>query len=456
MPDNKNLIKKLTLVLYYYKYHFYNKVLTMSCNSNSNCKANAYTSGQVCCGDTCQHCAHCVGTYTCCPKDKSCCGTTCCDPKMELCTLDQNGMGFCQKAVLFKVISAAGRHTLGVANDSTVWAWGNNSNGQLGDGSTSRKTTPTKVEGNLIDVISVAAGRENFSLALKSDGTVWSWGSNANGQLGIGSSGGSQYLPVQVSGLTDVIAIAAGGAFSLALKKDGTVWSWGKNSEGQLGHGTTSMSTTPKQVIGGLKNVIDIAGGGGFALAVTSDGSLWSWGENNYYQLGDGTKTNNSTPKIVKGVAGVNSVTCGRFFALALKNDGTVWAWGQNNYAQLGNGSTSTFVSTPALVGGGLQNVIDISGGNDFSLALKNDGTVWAWGINSDGQLGNNTKTTSTLPGQVHNLTNVIAIATGDHHSQSIKDDSKSWAWGANSDGQLGSGNTTSSSVPIMVISPIL
>jgi len=184
-------------------------------------------------------------------------------------------------------VRAGGLHSLALKADGSVWAWGRNYSGQLGDGSTRDRNSPGQVSG-LTGVTAIASGPDgSHNLALKTDGTVWAWGENGNGQLGDGSTT-DRTTPIQVGGLTGVTAIAAGGAHSLALTGDGSVWAWGRNTDGQLGDGTTTERRTPVQV-GSLGGVAAIAVGGYHSLASKSDGTLWAWGNNLYGSLGDGS-----------------------------------------------------------------------------------------------------------------------------------------------------------------------
>jgi alpha-tubulin suppressor-like RCC1 family protein len=340
-------------------------------------------------------------------------------------------------------ISARLGHSVALQRDGTAWAWGNNTGGQLGSEALSfgNSSVPLQVTG-LDNVTFVAAGGDH-SLAVTSDGTVWAWGTNNNGQLGDGTTI-DRSAPVRVNGLTNVPggvkAVAAGLQYSVALKNDGTVWAWGTNDVGQLGDGTTTNRTAPVQV-SGLSGVTALVAGTGHALALKNDGSVWAWGANNMGQLGDSTTTDRSTPvQVTGGMANVRALAAGLVHSLAAKNDGTVWAWGGNEAGQLGDG-TITNHSTPIQVGGGLTGVVSLAAGSYHSLAVKNDGTVWAWGSNGLGQLGDGTTTNHSLPIQVSGgMTATREVAAGDQYSLALKSDGSVWAWGSNQQGELGNG----------------
>jgi alpha-tubulin suppressor-like RCC1 family protein len=247
-------------------------------------------------------------------------------------------------------------------------------------------------------------------VALKNDGTVWSWGSNGYGQLGDGTNT-DRATPVQVSGLTNVKEIDAGAYHTVALKNDGTVWSWGSNGYGQLGDGTTEDRKAPVQVMVspgvGLTNVKAIAAGDCHTVALKNDGTVWAWGRNNCSQLGDGTTIQRTTPVQVMaspgvGLTNVKVIAAAGYHTVTLKNDGTVWSWGYNYYGQLGDG-THTDRAVPVQVSG-LTDVTAIAAGDCHTVALKNDGTVWAWGSNGNGQLGDGTTDDRNAPGQVKDL----------------------------------------------------
>ena len=302
-------------------------------------------------------------------------------------------------------------HTLALLADGTVWAWGRNHDGELGDGTTSDfRTTPMAVPG-LSGVIQVASGAA-FSLALRSDGTVWSWGTNDEGQLGDGTFT-SRTRPVQVRGLTGVRQIAAGFLDGLALLRDGTVRAWGSNDGGQLGDGTMTDNPTPVTVVG-LTGVTQLGSDGDSTLALLAGGSVRAWGWNTFGQLGDGTTTNRPTPVPVPGLPVVQQVSISDH-AVALLADGTVRTWGFNQYGELGDGTTNDRL-TPG-PGPALPPVIQVSAGLIHTLVLLADGTVRAWGSNLEGQLGDGTFTDRHTPVPVPGLSNVRRIVAGWFHN---------------------------------------
>lgn len=317
-------------------------------------------------------------------------------------------------------LSAGSGHNLAVKTDGTAWAWGNNQWGQLGNGGNGTYSAPTRVYG-LTNVALVSAG-SSHSLAVKSDGTVWAWGNNDFGALGDGTNTDSAYR-VQVKYLTSVKFVSAGYSFNLAVKTGGSVFAWGYNEQGQLGDGTTYNSSTPKPV-SSLSNVKSVSAGALHSLAVKNDGTVWAWGDNAYGQLGDGTVVDRRTPVQVSGLTNVVSVCAGAAHSLAVKSDGSVWAWGRNNYGQLGDGTTSQR-KKPVMVSG-LTNVATVSAGgfHDIgchSLAVKTDGTVWAWGRNDHGQLGDGSTVNRNRPVQVASMTDVALVEAGEDHSMVLK-----------------------------------
>ncbi len=300
-------------------------------------------------------------------------------------------------------ISAGYEHSLALKSDGTVWAWGYNGSDRLGSGVSSHiEKVPVQVSG-LTEVVAISAGFAH-SLALKSDGTLWAWGENSNGQLGDGTTI-DKSTSVQVSGLTEVVEVSAGGGYSritnhsLALKSDGTLWAWGANCYGQLGIVGATDYLAPVQV-SSLAEVAGISAGGWHSLALKSDGTARAWGRGNSGQLGNGTwDYSKFSPVTVSALTNTLAVSAGGRHSLALKSNGTVWSWGENWKGQLGIG-TLDYKNIPSEVSG-LEDVVAISAGTTHSLAIKSDGTVWSWGDNEWGMLGDGTETQRTSPVQV-------------------------------------------------------
>ncbi|MGG4451227.1 RCC1 domain-containing protein [Brevibacillus porteri] len=291
------------------------------------------------------------------------------------------------------------------------------------------------------NAVSSAAG-EAHSLILKSDGTVWAWGANNHGQLGDGTTV-QKNVPVQVKGITNIMRIAAGSNHSIALKADGTVWAWGYNSDGALGNGTFSpYSNTPVQAVG-LTDVAEIAAGGNHGLALKKDGTVWMWG------IIPGKSKN--IPFKVEGLTEVKAIASGVDHCLAVKKDGTVWAWGWNSSGQLGiNNMIDTVVPTQT---NGLSNIVSVAAGFSHSLALDVNGKVYVWGSGSSGQIGDGSYSEKFVPVNIPELTDIEQIASGPsaYHSIALKRDGTVYAWGSNSQGQLGDGTISSSARPVKI-----
>ena len=344
------------------------------------------------------------------------------------------------------------------AQDHRVKGWGANGSWQLGEGSsTADRRTPSTIPGltgtdlKALATGSGSGGTTGFGMALLDNGTVETWGYNAYGQLG-DSTTTNRALPATVPGLSDVVAIAAGGFHSLALRSDGTVWAWGYNAQGQIGDGTTANRTTPIAVQG-LDNVVAIAAGGYHSLALRGDGTVWAWGYNNVGQLGDATVTNRTTPVPVQSLTGARDIAAGGSHSLATVSDGTVRAWGYNANGELGDGTTTN--RTTPVTTANLRDVKDITAGSNHSIALLTNGTLRTWGYNNTGQLGDGTTTNSPLPVEVTGTrdTTVEAIAAGGSHSLALRRDGSVLAWGNNANGQLGDGTATNRTAPVLAIS---
>src|SRR6266404_6810338 len=259
--------------------------------------------------------------------------------------------------------------------------------------------------------------------------------------------------------LLSLAAILAASVCNVSAQSTGAVSSWGYNAYGQLGNGangegTNSANTNVPGPVSNLLGVTAVTGGQLNSLALKGDGTVWAWGYGAQGELGDGAATSSTAPVQVSILSTVSAIAAGEYHSLALKADGTVWAWGFNLYGQLGNGtngpSPSADVHTPVEVSN-ISGVLAIAGAYDHNLALKTDGTVWAWGYNGTGALGNGNFTDSNTPVQISNFSGVKSIAGGGYHSLAVKNDGTVWAWGNDGQGELGDGTNTNRSTPVQV-----
>ena len=356
-------------------------------------------------------------------------------------------------------IAAGWSHSLFLKSDGSLWAMGDNTYGELGDGTINPTNRPELIVTN--NVTAIAAG-SYFSLFLKSDGSLWAMGENTYGQLGNGTNTPS-YIPELIVP-TNVTAIAAGGDHSLFLKNDGSLWAMGDNQYGELGDGITDLpfgsfgTNQPEQIV--PNNVTAIAAGSYYSLFRKSDGSLWAMGWNNHGQLGNGSYENPiySYFGIIPGQIEPNNVTAiaaGIDHTLFLMTGGSLWAMGNNQSGELGDG---TYGTNYPYYGPNLpeeitnSDVTAIAGGGYHSLFLKSDGTLWGMGYNYYGQLGDGNNTSTNFPQQAM-ATNVTAIAAGYLHSLFLKSDGSLWAMGYNYYGQLGDGHFyTTANLPELIV----
>ena len=342
-------------------------------------------------------------------------------------------------------IAAGHNFSFAIQPDGTLWAWGWNDYGQLGDGTFIDRNIPVQI---LDDVVAVTAGMEH-ALAIKSDGSLWAWGYNGSGQLGNGTLT-NQITPIRI--LDDVTAVSAGAGHSLAIRRDGSLWAWGENFYGKLGDGTESNRSTPVQV---LDDVISVSAGDEHSLAIKSDGSLWAWGDNYFGQIGDGTTIGRSIPIMI--MEDVTAVSAGSSHSMAIRNNGSLWTWGGNGHGQLGNG-TFQESSLPVLI---MDDVAAVSAGSGYHVAaIRTDGSLWVWGENWEGQLGlgdleyGNQFEQYNAPMWI--MDNVTQVSAGSRHTIAATDDGSLWAWGDNWVGQLGDGTFNNRSSRVQTMNSIM
>lgn len=335
------------------------------------------------------------------------------------------------------------------AGGTRLYTWGSNASGQLGIGNTKDRDEP--VRAHEMYFVEEAAGGRDHTLALMADGTVHAWGSNASGQLGDGTTT-TRTQPNAVPGLSDVAEITAGAYHSLALLKDGRVMAWGANGGGRLGDGTIVNKTSPVEVPE-MEGATDVAAGLTHSMALLQDGTVMAWGYNGYGQLGDGTVETRYTPVAVEGITNATAISAGKYHSAALLADGTVLAWGRNRYGQLGNGSaTDRTEPTPVF---NLTDASSVACGDDHCLAVLADGRVMAWGRNHHGQLGNATSGYRSTPTEVQGLPeSITAVAAGTMHSMALAADGSVYSWGYKETyGHLGNGTLSGTFQPVELTS---
>ncbi|MEO6069944.1 MAG: T9SS type A sorting domain-containing protein, partial [Chitinophagaceae bacterium] len=328
-------------------------------------------------------------------------------------------------------------HTTAIKDDGTLWAWGKNTNGQLGDGTTIERHTPTQI-GTDNKWVSVSCGGA-YTIALKSNGTLWSWGLNDAGQLGDGTFI-NKITPVQVGTDSKWVSIAAAYSHTIGLKCDGTLWSWGSNVGGRAGLDIDKINY-PLQV-GTDNKWVSIAVGSDNTFALKSNGSFWGCGDNTYGQLGYATEYYTNRLTQLDFTPDCISISAGAEHTAAIKSDGSLWVLGNNNLGQLGLGADKRIRYDPTRLGTD-NDWISIQNGNYFTNALKSDGTLWAWGTNYLGQLGDGTKSDKNVPILIttENYVVYIAAASTAYHSAIIKSNrTKICLTGSNNYGELGDG----------------
>ena len=351
-------------------------------------------------------------------------------------------LGTSATAQCFKKIVAGQDFFLAISQDGTLWAWGENGSGQLGDGTTTDRTTPVQIS-TAANWAFIAAG-DNHSAAIKTDGTLWTWGNDSYGQLGNGSSG-SVTSPLQIGTDTNWKEVAAGDRGSFAVKTTGTLWSWGTNYQYFLGNGqsTSYVSQAPVQV-GSATDWNHIYGNAGHGLAIKNSGTLWSWGYNNYGQLGIGNTTDSDVPVKVGTASDWKEIVTGDQVSLALKNDNTLWAWGTSNSSNLNIGTAASPVQIGTASNWKTLSVKKYST-HSYALLTRADGTLWAWGNDNSQQLGNGAGTTNySSPTQIGTDTNWANATAGYYQSSAVKTNGTFWVWGDTGLVGNGTGQTNS------------
>lgn len=332
-------------------------------------------------------------------------------------------------------ISAGDSHNLALRNDGTVWAWGRNVEGQIGDASNDTAEVPVQVTGGFDRVVRIDAGGYH-SAAVDTNGDVWMWGSGAEGKLGNGGVSDSN-VPVHVDGLTvEISDIDAGGRHTLALDSDGGMWAWGANDSSQIGVLVAGDHLVPVSVDnGGTADAVAVSAGYEHSIAMDADGQFWGWGMGYYGELGMDIHLFQSTPELNPTLSGVMEIDAGSNATVVLCDDGRLLSFGTGEDGRTGDGTTGDRYM-PVPVGRGFAGVTKVVSGGGHTLALEADGTVWSWGDNDYGQLGLGGQ--PTVPTQISALSNIVDISAGQHHSLALDGDGDIYGWGSNLYGQMG------------------
>jgi len=333
-----------------------------------------------------------------------------------------------------------------------IWSWGTNSSGVLGDGTTVLKSSPVSVAGS--GWCQMSAG-ELHNLAVCANGTAWAWGAGSFGRLG-DNTAVAKSSPVSVVGsFTDWCQVSAGCDHSLGVRQNGTAWAWGANIFGQLGDNTTVSKSSPVSVVSGITGWCRVSAGRGFSNGVRANGEAFGWGNAGAGRLGDGTTVSKSSPSLIAG--GFSTwcqISAGYDHSLGVRTNSSVWAWGGNSYGQLGD-NTVVSKSSPVSVVGGFINWRQVSAGGNTSLGVRADGSAWAWGNGCCGRLGAGTGPSvsrSSPVSIVGGFTDWCQVSSGRFHGLGVRTNGSIWAWGLGADGRLGDGTTVNKSSPVSVI----
>jgi alpha-tubulin suppressor-like RCC1 family protein len=340
----------------------------------------------------------------------------------------------------FTKLVAGGSHTCGITNLGALYCWGLNDEGQLGVGTDIAKYSAPQLLTNFTNVVDVTLG-EYHTCAKKIDGSMYCWGYNGSGELGVGTDIERYNTPQLLTNFTNIMNISAGDYHTCAKKIDGSMYCWGWNQYDQLGVGTNTNRYKTPQLLTGFTDVIGISAGYRHTCAFKNSGNLYCWGYNMEGQLGLGTTAETyNTPQLLTAFTSVMGISAGRSYTCAFKNSGNLYCWGENYSGQLGLGTTIETYNTPQWLTS-FTRVASITTGQYHTCATKADGSVYCWGENYSGQLGLGiTSPTYNTPQWLTSFTSVSTMTAGEYHTCAIKNNNDTYCWGENSKGQVGVG----------------
>lgn len=335
---------------------------------------------------------------------------------------------------------------------TSVFTWGKNICGLLGDGTAVDKSSPVQENSGTLNWCIVSAGSSHIS-AIKTNGTLWGWGTNSHGMLGDNTVISKSYPVQEITSSTNWSKTTPGLCHTTAIKTDGSLWSWGANSDGRLGDLTVVSKSSPVREISSSTNWCQVSAGQQHTLAIKTDGTLWAWGGNFAGRLGDNTNVNKSSPVREATFSSNWCQASAGDHSVALRVDGSLWSWGSNVYGQLGTGNT-TNSSIPVREASTSTNWSQANAGDRFSIGMKTTGAVFGWGRNTVGQLGTGNVTNRCIPWpEISGATNWCKVSTKEEHTIALKTDGTLWAWGCNVCGKLGDGTVANRCSPVREIS---
>ena len=323
-------------------------------------------------------------------------------------------------------IGAGNQHSVAIRTNGQAWAWGYNAfYGALGDGTSTNRSSPVSVVGGFTNWARISAGR-NHNAGLRANGQAWCWGQGTNGQLGDGAASNRSSPVSVVGGFTDWVQISAGTAHTVGLRANGQAWAWGANSRGQLGDGTASVRSSPVSVVGGFTDWVQISAAksslGEHTAGIRSNGQAWCWGANSFGQSGDGTASSRSSPvSVVGGFTDWVQISANQAHTAAVRSNGQAWCWGSGANGRLGDGTTAS-KSSPVSVVGGFTDWVQIATGQRHTMAIRANGQLWGWGAAGFGQLGTGNTTYRSSPvSVVGGFTDWVQISGGLDHTVALR-----------------------------------